>query len=985
MVKVDSRSKDEIVTQMVARAKSYTPEWNMNVENPDIATALALACADMLAGTLKKLNGTPLKNKIAFYNMTNASLLPASPSEGYVSFSLSADDVGCTPLEKGAVLTAFTPDGDTMHFETCDDILVSPAKIVKIFCTDDAEDYIGEYKDFEEKKTPLFELSPVNMQSHILRLSHPFAFDIRTEGQISLRFFRNGDASAPAEFVRALADPSVADIEYYAGEDNGFVRFAAVSEQDGVLLLVKNASQPSLAAVQEDGCNIRVTVKKVSALDALSFTRVLAAPSGSRLALDSATDGNVEFDIHAFYPFGERFQIFNEVYFCCTEALNKRGALITMNFDMSVDEIPITDSTDDGINWKWVANKKDFQETKPSRIAITSVIWEYFNGNGWSRLFQDSAYSDLFCIKQGVRGGYKTMRFQCPVDMCETFVGSRSGCYIRARLLKAENLYKTKGWYMSPHIRNVSFDYSYDADACRITDLVAYNNLALRRYDADAQAEGLHPFCRTGVAGRTVFFGFSQPPEQGPQCILWDFEETSDPGKSKLEWRYLSENGVKPLNMADETENFKKTGLTVFFGNRDFKKTALFGEELYWIMLTDAENAFARKKRGIPILKSIRHNTVKAVNTDSHNEEAFAMNVYNENASFTLASSGVLEFSLYVNEFSTITAEEISALEREHRIVRDVSVGGIDTEIWVKWNEVSSFVMEDGNSRSYIIDRSNGRFWFGDGRKGRIPPVSELNNIRVEYTTGGGERTNVGVDSITSLERSYGFLSSVTNPKRFFGGSDTETLQDAMKRSAVMLRTQGKIVTAHDLESLTFNASRSIRKLRCVNEFSVSGSGNRNAVTLVVLKKKDADFGRVKDEIKAYLHGRLPGSIVPGSGLLITEPTFVKINVRVEIKTDIQSGIFELKKRVERCLADYFSSFAGEDGDNVWQIGSVPNEQQIRSALLRLKNVEYIRNLYVTMYISGADGLREVDADSIGQYRYILPENGEHDISVIIE
>ena len=72
-------------------------------------------------------------------------------------------------------------------------------------------------------------------------------------------------------------------------------------------------------------------------------------------------------------------------------------------------------------------------------------------------------------------------------------------------------------------------------------------------------------------------------------------------------------------------------------------------------------------------------------------------------------------------------------------------------------------------------------------------------------------------------------------------------------------------------------------------------------------------------------------------------------------------------------------------GDNVWRLGMVPNEQQIRSALLRLRNVEYIRNLYITMYVSGAGQLKEIDSDTISQYSYILPRNGEHDITVTVE
>ncbi|MBR5089670.1 MAG: baseplate J/gp47 family protein, partial [Ruminiclostridium sp.] len=544
-----------------------------------------------------------------------------------------------------------------------------------------------------------------------------------------------------------------------------------------------------------------------------------------------------------------------------------------------------------------------------------------------------------------------------------------------------------KGWYMSPFVRNISFEYHYENDGCRIKDIVSYNNIEEQRYDPVSASgyEGFVPFRCAGAAERTIYFGFSSPPDNGPMRIFWDVDEDPASGHPKLQWKYLTAGGWLPMNIADETESFTKVGLTVFLDNHGFSKKTLFGEEKYWVSVTDTENVYRTKRCGIPMVNRIVFNSVRAVNVDSHREEYFAMNIFTENAEFSLAAANVLDFELYVNEFAYITDHEAEKLDEEGRIIRVAGSDGITTEIWVKWKEVRSFAMEDYDSRCYVLDRSSGRFIFGNGRKGRIPSASDVDNIRVLYTTGGGERTNVEPGSITGLDRSYGFVSGVDNPKRFYGGCDSETVHEAMRRSAVMLRTQGKAVTVRDLESLTFNASRNIRKIRCVSGRNDTGGKERGAVTLVVLKKEHSEFSRIRSDIKNYLRGRIPGTITSDDKLYVTEPTFVKINVRAEIKTKELNGIFELKKSVEKCLEDYFASFAGTDGDNVWRLGMIPNEQQIRSAVLRLKNVVYIRNLYITMYVSVADGLKEIDSDSVGKYSYILPENGEHEITVTVE
>ena len=58
MAEIDKRTKQDILTALRERAASYTPEWHFDEKEPDIAAVLAMAYADMAAGTIKKLNGS---------------------------------------------------------------------------------------------------------------------------------------------------------------------------------------------------------------------------------------------------------------------------------------------------------------------------------------------------------------------------------------------------------------------------------------------------------------------------------------------------------------------------------------------------------------------------------------------------------------------------------------------------------------------------------------------------------------------------------------------------------------------------------------------------------------------------------------------------------------------------------------------------------------------------------------------------------------
>lgn len=985
MVNTDLRSKKEIKAILQKRAASYTPEWNLDPEQPDIAAALAMACSEMFEGTVKKINGLPLKNEIAFFNLLNASLRPAVRSEGYVSFSLSAEDVAPVEVPKGTVLTSYEAADEPVHFETNDDVLVSPARIVGSFCVDEVSDHIGQYEDLPKTRTLLFSLPDRNLQAHTLTMAHPYGFHIRSKGELRIGFYHQGGVPVISSTIKALTDRQAVRIEYYSPQ-SGYVPFRDVQERGGELVLIKSEKMPPIG-LDEDGCALRVTVRDLSLLKELNFAYAVVRPSGRQIAPDSLTDGSMELEINSFFPFGDRFQIFNEIYFGCGEVLDKRGAVITLSFDVSYLPVPIENQLgDDEIKWKWIANKSDFKERKSYEITITEVIWEYYNGYGWSRLFPDKSYSDIFHYRDGVSSCFKSMTFVCPEDMSEVFIGAREDFYIRARIIRADNLYKLKGFYYSPMLRNLSFDYYYQGEGCRIEEMTAQNCLEELRYSDRERKDAREfvPFYSTGDRHRTVYLGFSSPPENGPFCMLWDMEEDPLAVKPKLSWEYFSKKGWKHLNMVDETNSFTTVGLTIFLDNHGFQRRRLFGEDLYWVRIIDAGDSYRRGMSVSPIIRSVSYNSVLAKNVDSHREDHFAMDVYAENRSFRLSAQGILDIEVYVNEYQTLTKEESERLEREGRLRKVRDETGMVTELWVKWDEVNTFIMEGANSRSYLADRSKGIITFGDGRKGRIPSASETDNIRVYYTTGGGIRTNVAAEAISGMERSIGFVSAVRNPRSFYGGRDTETVFEALKRSAAMLRTQNKAITARDFEELALYSSSCIEKVRCFSGRNRSGGKEHGAVTLVVLKSENCDFSKLCRELKHEMLPKISGSLLSDDAFYITEPTIIRMHIKAELATGSLDGIFERKRKVEQCIRQFIGSYAGTKGSSEWMLGRIPNEQQIRSAILRVEKIEFIRNINITTYYAADGTWKEIDADGLGRLSYLLPQCGETDISMTL-
>ena len=986
MAEIDKRSVQDILKELRERSASYTPEWRFNENDPDIAAVLAMAYADMAAGTVKKLNSTPLKNKIAFFNTANASLLPAEPSEGYVRFSLASGDSAETLVPLGTVLAAPSDSDDTVHFESSDDILVSQASIDAIFCTDDSEDYIGEYTDFRENGVLLFDKSPKNLQSHTMLLAHPYLFDVRGSSHIRICFFRRGGLPVPPASLSALADRSAAAAAYFAGEENGFIPFREVRQEDGALILGRDEKMPAPAADENGNFLLRITAEDVSRFEDFAFMRITAAAAGSMIPCDTVSDGASELRRESFFPFGERFQLYNEVYFGAGEALSKRGAEITVSFDVHYLSIPMENALpEEEIQYKWIAEKGDFKESREYEIAITEVIWEYYNGYGWRRLFEDGSHGDLFNIRQGVREAYKSMSFTCPEDIAPVFVGASENYYIRARILKAENLYKLRGYYLSPSVRNLAFSYAYAGSGQNIPSALCENNIGQSVFDPAAlpHEKGFAPFVCTGTDKTAVYLGFTEPPKNGPYRILWDIRENPTARPPRLIWEYYAGGKWKPFNLVDETRSFTKIGFTVFLDNHEFTPVRLFGREMYYIRILDADSAYRKGEAFLPIIENILENTVRAVNVDSRAEEYFRMHVYRENAAFTLSGNSILELAVYVDETDSLRREEIEALDAENRLFRQYDETGMVSSIWVRWQEVAAFVGESPASRVYTVDRSAGVLRFGNGQMGRIPAVSDTENIRAVYTTGGGKRSNVEVGQIQSLERSVGFITGVSNPKRFSGGYDTETLQDAMKRSASLIRTQNKAVTARDYEQLAQIASRSILGVHCCPGYNIHGEKEGGAVTLVILKDGETEFSRIRSDVLHYLTPRIAGGIAMHGKLYVTEPEFVRVNVRAVIAVRSTNDVYSVKKAVEERLRDLLDgNAAGESLGS--RIGRLPGEQQLRSCIMSLDKVVHLSSIYMTTYVAGAEGFAEIDTENLKRRKYILPANGTHDITITI-
>ncbi|NLL17603.1 MAG: hypothetical protein GX262_01100 [Clostridia bacterium] len=999
---LDSRSQRDIIDKIKENAAAYTPEWRMDEDNPDIGTALALVYANMFAKTVKNFNKVPMKNKIAFFDHLGTELLPATPSRGYVKFSLVNDEVPGVEVPLGTIVSADTDDDiGVVEFETTDDLYVTPAQVNVIYQANDKIDFIEKLYDSreeeqgfygEDKELRLFDFSGTNLQEHTLVFSHDELLNLKKNAWIELCFYQRDTRLVPEELLQQLVLDDNAGIEYFSEE--GYVSFATKSVRDGKILLYKNEKQPPFAPTEIGGKEsfvIKFTVHNIHPFKDMEIERFVIKAKGVGISCDSISSDGVECNQAQFFPFGERFNLYNEVYFGSEEVFCKKGARISMSFNVDYVRIPLEyNEADDAINWEWVTDRSNLRPTREYDITIDQVIWEYYNGSGWARLFSDSSYADLFSIDNGPIGKYKTISFVCPEDISPILVNAVETYYIRARVLKINNLYKMTGNYISPVLTNLSLSYDYIDKWLMPERITSSNNMETIEMSGQEMVNcgGFKPFSQTGMGKGAVYLGFDVAPQGAPiklLVIMCDNEEQVNAG---LRWEYYAGSGWRPLNMVDETEGFSRSGLITIMDNRPFATKKLFGEEKYWIRIVDENDYYAGENAACPSIENLHMNVTGIVNVDQRITESFTMEIYQEDMTFKLLNNRIIEIAVYVNEFEELSEEQLVSLKanREVRCVYDEA--GLLKEAWVKWERVGDFLNSSPTDRHYIANPTEGYILFGNGKYGRIPGTSKEPNIMVEYKTGGGRRTNLPAGAVQKLDRAIGFINQVSNPTELSGGYDVEALSEAIGRSSALLRTQGKAVTARDFEELVKQATRNVEMAKCFAGYDGNGHKKPGAVTLVVLRKdyrtNRTRFASVREEIYKYLEQKVHGNLIALNKLFIIEPKFVELRVRAEIRVSDMNKVFAVKKSVQERLDRFMDVVNGNFDGSGWKIGRLPNEIQIRNAIIDIDGIEYVKNIFLTAFTGDVTGWKETDMELIKTNRFVLPLSGEHEILISV-
>lgn len=993
-LELDVRGKEELKKEIYKKAASYTPEWRFDEELPDAGTALALLYSEMLENTIRKLNRVPQKNKICFFNLLGTRQRSASPARGYITFHLVNEEVEGSYVKKGTKLTAAGRKGETVVFETIEDIYVTPASISDIYTSFPVQDKFYCVYEKEEDSVPqnifLFDTSSENLQKHELYLYQSDMFHIIHSAWIYLKI--NGNKNIE-NLLEALTEEENVEISYYS--EKGYISFQKRKYENGQLMLYKEKNQPAFAMCEEEtNYCIRIIFKNGHQFRNMAF-RSITLRSESETIPDFIYGNDLEQNLREFLPFGEQPVPYMEFYIASDEVFGKKGAFIHVSFDVDyvITSLESSEIPSD-INWKPIMKRSDIKADEEYDISIEEVIWEYYNGQGYKRLFENEQYGAVFSVKDGISQKQVSLHFQCPMDISPFLVNSSITYSIRARVIKVNNFYKMRGHYISPKIRFLKLRYEYHKDSIMPQKLVLMNNMEKKSYFANTlreEKEDIYPVQVRNEKQLCMYFGFQQPLLEGPIKILYKMEDSYEKAPSGVRYEYYSKGRWKALNHVDGTDHFRKTGILTLMGQTDFTKLLLFGKERYWLRIADLETRYSQSEKieCLPFINAIYLNTTPIMETETMEEESFFIPFNQNEVMIELGRSNIYQLELWTNEKKRISHLEMEELKKEKRIEFDYFDNGEVDKIWVRWIETQQFTPKNPRERYYILNRIEGKIYFPNGRNGMTAPYDEEMSVKVRYSVNGGEEGNLPPHSIESLETAIGFISEVTNYTATAGGTAQETVQEAVNRTAAWLRHGERAVTARDYEDLAREACSNIIKVKCFSNYNIFGEKEYGCITLVILQK-DFEEGRsyfegVKMQVWNYITERMSTYIYTAKKMQVIEPRFLEIDITAELLVEDYNQVFETRREAEQKISEFLHPVTGNFNRKGFEIGVLPNETQILNILQNIHTVRGVRGLKVTVFENSKGERQETDILNRQEKRYMLGLNGRHTIHIQVE
>lgn len=619
------------------------------------------------------------------------------------------------------------------------------------------------------------------------------------------------------------------------------------------------------------------------------------------------------------------------------------------------------------------------------------LSWEYFNGKGWVHLNLTDTTKNLLVPGKVV--------FILPEDIAKTDVAGQENFWIRARIVggdygrelfsvdpKTGQVKIEKDPIRPPRILELGISYELTEFVAPQVCLTLNNLNYLDQTAANiTENKNFHPFVPLEDNSKTLYFGFDRPLKGGPIQIYFAANEllVDERNKPKLTWQFAFENDWKELLAEDGTEAFTKPEFVSLNVPNGMQNTQEFGRALYWLraVLTSGEWSDS------PLFSGAFVNTVEAMQARTVRDEILGSSIGVKNQKFQFQQTPVIEGE-EVRVREALTEEEREQLvlaqgEDAVLTIRDQQDRVLET--WIRWTEVIEFFDSNSGSRHYRLDRHTGEIEFGDGIHGRIPPAGGDNIRAFVYQAGGGAAGNVLPGEINTPVTSVAGIDSVINPVAAGGGSDAATNEDMLIVGPAQISHRDRAVTPDDFERLALEASREVRKARCLPNRNASGRNELGWTTVhIVPDSQDAQpipSLELRRAVQRYLADRADVTVVDQKHIVVGPPQYVPVTVEATIFAKSLDLVATAEQRVKKQLEDFLHPLKGGPDQEGWEFGRDLAASDLYTLFEAIDEVDHVGPVRLFLGDSSSDEQVVVEPDALiasGPHRITMSvANGE--------
>jgi len=927
---------------------SYVPEFAYKKDGNDAGSVLSNLCGSMLEECVKRYDRVIPKHRIQYLNMFNSFLKePVSASKGYVQFQPVTGYTGMVPVPKKTRVMATGVAEEELIFETEHDVTVSDTAPEWIVVTDRNTDRIVVHPYEEKKKEAFFafDIRGENCAEHRLYLG----FDELFSSLNGLDFYVYVEAFSEADQQRLLETLCSSGVRWaMLDPQQGECFFSIVEINNGAIHLKIDHYSPKKVVLGQKEAYF-LTVSCFNELPKIYIRRLSIAFGREDIIPEEVYINGLNETAGGVYPFGKPMGLYNEFAFDEPETLGRKGAKIQMKFHLSYRNQEETLAVPElDVEYKAIMKKpKKIASMRLAEVKADYVLWEYLSNTGWKNLFKENHVNAMF---NGSTEGFVELSFICPEDIAEYGAGDGRG-RIRARLIRAENVYQIPAIYKCPFMTGFNLSYSYLENKQTVDYAVLKNNFETKDVTESLSKGGnITPFYQTENELRTMYLGFSHSMSGTPFSLYFDIENYSDrPVKFRVE--YLSERGFTSVKVVDHTNGFCGSGNMLLMVPRDAVKRTLFGYEGYFLRFINENQE--NPEYALPLVKGIYTNMVRVVNVNTVTEE-FYLHDTDNTIDIQLNQQNLLNLSVWVQEKS---GEEA---------------------VWTMWKRADR--MYEGG-RSYTVDMAEGILHFRKYAFSEYELLPEGPHIRVEHSNYTGACANVPAGAIQVLGTSIRYISSVNNPFPTYGGYDGYTEQNSLALVSGMLRTRNRAVTNRGFYDIISQTVYGVHKVKCMSHVDMYGRPSRDHVTIAVLTEEYEKGAHVFSEVKKAIYSRLmqdSALLSMGRELTLIQPHFVKLNVRVWIEKESMEQVYDLQQKAIELIEKFINPLDGGVSGKGWEIGEFPRVSQMIACLRNGIRGCNISKIVMTAIVDG----KEVQVTDLFyehmQNPFMMAVNGEH-------